>query len=197
MAISISSSSPSQVSAQLPDTATADVSKAGDAKPSSTATASKAQATLNAAIVQSSIDVSISSGNDSLTLMLKSAITGINEALAPDFGPNAIQNAASQDNSPEGTAGRIVALSTGFYGAYKSQHPGVSDADNLKNFMTTIQGGFEKGFGEAKDILQGLKALQGDVASNIEKTHALVLQGYADFVAAQSAPPADSPSVSA
>lgn len=147
--------------------------------------AAQARAQQNAAIVQASADVAISSGNDSLALLYKTAIDSINENLKAEFGDNALQAAMDQDNTPEGTAGRIVSLSTGFFEAFKAQHTGEDEADVLKNFMATIRSGFERGFNEASDILQSLKVLNGDIASNIDKTYALVQQGYADFEAAQ------------
>jgi Domain of unknown function (DUF5610) len=144
-------------------------------------TRTQAAAQLNSSILQSSITVN--AGNEPLALVLKSAITGINEQLAPQFGENAIQNAASQDNSPEATAERIVSLSTAFLSAFKEQNPELSDDEAASKFLDTIKGGIEKGFAEAKDILQGLKVLSGDVASNIEKTFDLVQQGLAKFAA--------------
>lgn len=150
------------------------------------ATVKESQTALNAAIVQASLDVSLSTKNEPLALLLKTAIDGINAALEPELGANAIQNAMGQDNSPEGTAGRIVSLSTGLYEAFKSQHSGEDEASVLQKFMTTIRGGFEQGFKEASDILQGLGVLNGDLASGIDKTYALVQQGYADFEAAQN-----------
>ena len=139
----------------------------------------------NAAILQASLDVSIQSKNQPLALLLKSAIAGINDLLKPQLGDNAIQAAASQDNTPSGTAGRIVSLSTGLYDLFKQQHPGEDANDVLSKFMDTIRGGFEKGAKEAQDILKGLGVLSGDIAGNIDKTLALVKQGYADFESAQ------------
>jgi hypothetical protein len=103
--------------------------------------------------------------------------------LAPTLGKDAIQNAAaSQDNSPEATAGRIVQLSTAFYDAFRQQK-GLDDTeDTRKQFIDVIQGGFEKGFKEAQDVLQGLKVLGGEVAAGIDKTYDLVLKGYQDFI---------------
>ncbi|WP_373925163.1 DUF5610 domain-containing protein [Duganella sp. sic0402] len=147
----------------------------------------KAKAELNASIVQASLTVSINSSNDPLSVVLKTALTGINEALKDDFGDNAIQNAVSQDNTPEGTAGRIVSLSTAFFEAYKQQHPGEDEGELLNKFMDTIKGGVEKGFKEARDVLDGLKVLNGDIASNIDQTYTLVQKGFDDFVAAQQA----------
>ena len=102
-----------------------------------------------------------------------------------------MQNAASQDNSAEATANRIVSLSTGFFEAFKKQNPGMDNDAALEKFMGTISGGMEKGFSEARDILKGLNVLQGDIAGNIDKTYELVQKGYADFVAAHSSKKAD------
>lgn len=144
----------------------------------------------NASILQASLDVSIQSKNQPLALLLKSAIAEINELLKPQFGENAIQAAASQDNTPDGTAERIVSLSTGFLDAFKQQHKGENADELLTTFMATIRSGFEKGAEEAQGILKGMGVLTGDIASNIEKTLVLVRQGYADFEAAQRNPPA-------
>ena len=168
-------------------------------------TKEEAKTQFNAAIVTASFDVAISSGNESLALLYKSAINSINVVLKQDRGDNAIENAFGQDNSAEGTAGRIVSISTGFYEAFKRQHAGEDEADVLSNFMSTIKRGFEQGYQEAADILQGLGVFGGDIKSGIEKTYELVLQGYADFEAAQrsllagaaSAPDATAPSTAA
>lgn len=146
----------------------------------------RAQTSLNIAIVQSSMSVSLSSGNEPLALLYKSAINSINETLAPEFGENAIQNAAGQDNSPEATAERIVKLATGFYEAYKQQNPGEDESKTLNSFMDTIKRGFEQGFKEASDILQGLNVLKDDIASGIQKTYDLVQKGFADFASANA-----------
>ena len=141
---------------------------------------------LNASIMQASLNVSIGAENEPLALLYKTAITNINEALKGQYGDDAIQNAASQDNSAEATANRIVSLSTGFFDAFKKQNPDLDDDAALSKFMDTISGGMEKGFKEARDILGGLKVLGGDIASNIDKTYELVQKGYADFIAAHS-----------
>lgn len=157
----------------------------GQSGTSSVATAAERKTQRNADILQATLEVSLRSKNQPLALLLKSAIAGINELLKPQFGDNAIQAAAGQDNTPDGTAGRIVSLSTGFYAAYQQQHAGEEPGAVLSQFMTTIRGGFAQGAKEAQGILQGMGVLSGDLASNIDKTLALVQQGYADFEAAQ------------
>lgn len=151
----------------------------------------KAKAQLNASIVEASLTVSLNSSNNPMSVVFKTALTGINEALEADFGKDAIQNASSQDNSPEATASRIVSLSTAFYDAYKQQHPGEDEETTLNNFMNTIQKGVEQGFKEARGILEGFKVLSGDLSANIDKTYDLIQQGFADFAAARKAPAAE------
>ena len=172
----------SATSSTLPsDVKRADTQRTGAA----VSTKEEAKTQLNISIVSASFDVAISSGNESLALLYKSAINSINVELKQDRGDNAIQNAFGQDNTSEGTAGRIVSISTGFYEAFKRQHSGENEADVLSNFMSTIKRGFEQGYKEATEILQGLGVFGGDIKSDIEKTYALVTQGYADFEAAQ------------
>jgi hypothetical protein len=165
---------------------------AASVKPENKVSASvEAKNLLNISIVQASLEVSISTHNEPLALLYKAAITNLNEALQPEFGENAIQNAAGQDNTPDGTAGRIVTLSTAFFESYKRQNPDEDPDTALKNFMDIVRGGMEKGFQEAREILDGLKVLQGDIAGNIDKTYELVMKGYADFEASQKNPPAE------
>ena len=140
---------------------------------------------LNVQILQASVEVSLKSGDQAQALLFRSAIEHINELLAPTLGPDAIQSKMSEDNSPEATAQRILSLSTGFFDAYAAQHPNDSPDKVAKDFVSLIRGGFEKGFNEAKDILQGLKVLGGDIESGIMKTFDLVSKGYDDFLAAK------------
>lgn len=149
---------------------------------------SNAKQRLNAQILQSSMEVSIGAGDKSLELVYRSAIDKINEILEPEFGPDALQSAASQDNSPEATAQRILSISTGFYEAYAAQRPGEDSDKVATDFINTIRGGFEKGFKEAADILEGLSVLNGEIAVGIQKTYELVQKGYDDFLASKLTP---------
>lgn len=137
----------------------------------------------NVQILKETLEVSLSAGDQSQTLLFKAAIDRINEALAPTLGPDAIQNAAGQDNSPAATAGRILSFSTGLFAAYAAQRPNDDQAQVAKDFVDLIRGGFEKGFNEAKDILTGLKVYDGEVKSGVDKTFELVQKGLDDFLA--------------
>lgn len=145
---------------------------------------------LNAAILESTI--SISAADSPQALVLKTALEGINEALSETLGDKAIQSAydAGVDVSPEATAERIVSLSTAFFPQYLDAHPELADDVDAARvaFTDIIRGGIETGFSEARDILQNLSVLDGDIASNIDKTYGLVQAKLDDFANLVSEP---------
>ena len=137
----------------------------------------------NTAILKANEQVSLRSNNDSLSLLYKTALEGINAELEPVMGENAAQKIYDSgiDTSPEATAERIVAFATCFYGRYKELNQDKSEEENLTNFLKIIGGGIDKGFDDAKDILKGLKVYEGDVESGVDKTYSLVMQGLDTF----------------
>ncbi|MDO9106228.1 MAG: DUF5610 domain-containing protein [Methylovulum sp.] len=152
---------------------------------SDTATStSTAKIQLNQRILQDTIDVNLSAGNKSMALLFKTALEGINKALQSEFGDNAIQKVydSGVDVSPEATADRIVSMTTAFFDKYQTSHPELSTEDALNSFVKLIGGGIDKGFSEARNILQGLNVLNGSIASNIDSTYDLVQQGLKAFV---------------
>lgn len=144
---------------------------------------------LNAAIIESSLKFSKSIGDQPLSLLLKTALQGINEALKAGGVETSVEGAYESgiDFSPEATAERIVAFSTQFLASYREQHPELNEEQSLTAFVEIISGGIEQGFAEAKDILGALKVLGGDIATNIDKTYELVQQGLQSFVDSFSA----------
>lgn len=144
--------------------------------------AQKQKASLNASLVEAT-QVSIGAQDQSLALLLNTAIDKINEALAPGLGEDAIQKVADSglDVSPEATAERIVSLSTAFFSAFKEQNPEEDDSLSLENFLDTIRAGIDEGFESARGILESLNVLEGDIASNIDETYDLVQDKLAAF----------------
>lgn len=145
--------------------------------------AEQARQAQNTAILRANEQVSLRSNNDSLSLLYKTALEGINAELEPVLGENAAQKIYDSgiDTSPEATAERIVAFATGFYSRYKELNPGKSEEETLDSFLKVIGGGIEKGFADAKDILKGLKVYEGEVESGVDKTYGLVMQGLNSF----------------
>ncbi|WP_432473938.1 DUF5610 domain-containing protein [Amphritea sp. HPY] len=138
----------------------------------------------NQSILQASLKVSISSGNDSLTLLYRSAVNELNQVLEADLGSNAIDEAYSSgiDVSPDATAERIVSLSTAFFSSYQEQHPEMDLETQLNSFVELISSGIDQGFSEAREILDGLQVLEGDIAANIDTTYELVQNKLTAFL---------------
>lgn len=143
----------------------------------------KPQQKLNIAIFQAHHDVSISTKNEPLALIYKAAIEGINNELESELGENAIENAYNNglDISPEATAGRILNFSLGLFSLYQQQHPELSEQDQANKFTEIIGGGIDTGFSEAREILEGLGVLEGEVAENINKTYNIIQDELAAF----------------
>lgn len=139
---------------------------------------------LNAAIIESSLKFNTTVGDQPLSLLLKTALQGINEALKASGVEESVEDGyeSGVDYSPEATAERIVSFSTQFLSAYREQNPQMSEGESLTAFVDIISGGIDQGFGEAKDILSGLKVLEGDITNNIDKTYELVQTGLQSFV---------------
>jgi len=143
----------------------------------------EAKKNLNATILESTI--SLTAADSPQALVLKTALEGINEALSTALGDNNIQAAYDSgiDVSPETTADRIFSLSTAFFSQYQEVHSEFDgDTDVARSeFIDVIRGGIKTGFTEARDILQGLSVLDGEIASNINKTYSLVQAKLDDF----------------
>jgi len=143
----------------------------------------------NAAIMQANQQVSLQTGNESLALLYTAAIDAINQKLAPSLGENALQRGLDEglDVSPEATAKRIVSLTTGMFSRYQDSNPELDFSAQVEHFVDIISGGIEQGFAEARGILEGLEVLEGDIATNIDATYALVQQGLKAFTERQLA----------
>ena len=142
------------------------------------------QEKLNIAILQAHQDVSISTKNEPLALIYKAAIEGINKELESELGENAIENAyeSGLDVSPEATAGRILDFSLGLFSLYQQQHPELSEQEQAESFAEVIGGGIDTGFSEAREILDGLGVLEGEIADNIDKTYSIIQDELAAFL---------------
>lgn len=137
----------------------------------------------NIAILQASEQVALKSGNNSLSLLYKTALEGINKELEPIFGKNAAQKIYDSgiDTSPEATAERIVGFATSLFNIYQQQRPSEDKEQQLNDFMDVIGKGINQGFDDAKAILKGLRVFEGEVEEGVGKTFDLVMQGLQSF----------------
>ena len=88
---------------------------------------------------------------------------------------------SGQDMSPEATANRIVDFATSFFAAYQQNHSEENETQ-VSGFAELIRTAVKDGFGEAKEILQGIATLSSSVASDIDETFGLAMLGIDNFV---------------
>lgn len=68
----------------------------------------------------------------------------------------------------------------GFIGNYiKNLAANGADDERLEQAFNAASKGFEQGLGEAKNILEGLSVLDGDIAAGVDLTEQLVMEGLA------------------
>ncbi|MBF0380026.1 MAG: DUF5610 domain-containing protein [Magnetococcales bacterium] len=103
------------------------------------------------------------------------ALTEINRMLK-EFDPEAkdVEELDPKEHTPEKTADYIVSVSTGFFDRYAVNHPELEQQGVLDGFIELISGGIKRGLEEAKDILEGLDVLNGQVEEGIAKTDSLI-----------------------
>lgn len=138
---------------------------------------------MNGQILAAQEKVTLSSGDQSLALLYRSAIDAIDAELDLVLGENkpAKSMEVEVDYSPTATADRIVQFATGFFGLYQQQNPDEDAETQLNSFMDKISKAIDEGFGQAKAILSGLKVFQGDIAAGVDSTYEHIQSGLAKF----------------
>ena len=164
---------------------------------------SQVRTSMNEQIVQASLRVSLTAGNNPQSLLFQSAMEGIYEAMGGGFKSNIMPeyqmpSATGPDNpyaTPEGSANVILDFSLGLYASFKVQHPRMEESEVAAKFIDTIRGGFEEGYAKAVEILDALGVFSGDLKAEIEKTYELVMKGYDDFLTSKTPQPQPEPRV--
>lgn len=138
---------------------------------------------LNAAIMENQLKLSAGEDDNSMKLLYKTALEGINKELEAEFGPNAAEKIKNSgvDTSPQATADRIVGFATAFYQKYAEQKPDMPEEERLDKFLALVGGGVDKGFEDARSVLDGLGVLNGKIAEDIDSTYSLIQDGFAKF----------------
>jgi hypothetical protein len=138
---------------------------------------------LNAAIMENQLKLSTGEDDNSMKLLYKTALEGINSELEAEFGPNAAEKIKNSgiDTSPQATADRIVGFATAYYQKYAEQYPDLPEEERMDKFLALVGGGVDKGFEDARGILDGLGVLEGKIAEDIDSTYSLIQEGFAKF----------------
>ncbi|MBP8202833.1 MAG: DUF5610 domain-containing protein [Pseudomonas sp.] len=91
--------------------------------------------------------------------------------------PGALAGKAN-DYTPEKVAGRILGF---IEQRLQSEQAAGADTAKLQKFLDQAREGVEKGFAEARKILDGMGVLQGKVASDIDDTYQKIQSGFSDL----------------
>ncbi|MBF0445230.1 MAG: DUF5610 domain-containing protein [Magnetococcales bacterium] len=91
-----------------------------------------------------------------------------------DANAKAVEELDPEDHTPEKTSDYIVSISTGFFARYADNHPELEQKALLDGFIELISGGIKRGLEEAKDILEGLDVLNGQVEEGIDTTDTMI-----------------------
>jgi hypothetical protein len=100
-------------------------------------------------------------------------LKALNEHLS-DSGAGPIDKLNADDFTPEKVADRILSFIGGVIGGLRSID---APDDEVSSMMQAARDGVEQGFGEARDILDGLGVYDGKVAEDADKTYQLLQDG--------------------
>jgi hypothetical protein len=115
-------------------------------------------------------------------VLRENSLAELNKILqASDEGATPIEELDPTEHTPEKTADFIVSLTTRFYDTYAAGHPELDSQGVLDGFMEVISGGIQKGFDDAREVLEGLELLKDSIAEGVDKTDSLVSEGLKQF----------------
>ena len=123
--------------------------------------------------------------NNPTELILQAAMEKINEMFTPYLGDGAVGRAveSGQDMSSKGTAERILSFASRIIGRVESEQADlpVEEQRSREQLFNNIKVGIEKGFEQARDILEGLQALNGETKDTVDATYAHVQAGLSNL----------------
>jgi hypothetical protein len=99
--------------------------------------------------------------------------------LAEKLGvPSGSLSGSRDEYTPEKVAGRILGF---IEQRLQSEAAAGADPAKLDKLLSQARDGVEKGFAEARKILDGMGVLKGQVASDIDDTYKRIQDGFGDF----------------
>ena len=118
-------------------------------------------------------------------------LTALNKVLQAD-NATPIEQLNPDEFSPANVANRIL----NFVGlALANAGNNGADKQELQRLYQQAQDGIERGFNEARQILDGLGVLQGKIAEDIDQTYSLIQQGMTELADQLFATPATPASI--
>ncbi|MDQ6984611.1 MAG: DUF5610 domain-containing protein, partial [Ghiorsea sp.] len=90
---------------------------------------------------------------------------------------------SGQDMSPKGVAERIISFATQLLGRAEHQRADLPEGEqrSREQLFENIKTGIERGFEQARGILDGLEALNGETKETVDDTYNQVQQALANL----------------
>jgi len=135
--------------------------------------------------VKADKQVNINVRNNPTELILQAAMEKINKVFKPYLGDGVTQRTveSGQDMSPKAVADRIISFATQLIGRVESEQVDLP-ADEQRSraqLFDNIKTGVERGFSQARDILDGLSELKGETKETVDNSYEQVQQGLANL----------------
>ncbi|MDP8222105.1 MAG: DUF5610 domain-containing protein [Candidatus Lernaella stagnicola] len=89
------------------------------------------------------------------------------------------------DPSPDAVSDTIAGFAVGMFGAYREQHPELSDDEAINKYEKLIGNAVNKGYNEALAILQGMDINDENTMGQIQQTHNLIFEKLDRFFTEQ------------
>ncbi len=141
---------------------------------------------MDIAMIQEQVDISplstIEQANELLMQRVRDTLNKMVE-MVPEL--EGVAHLDPAQHTPEKTAEFIVKSATSFYPMYAENHADEDGVETLEGFMSLIRGAIDEGFAEAREILNALNVLNGDIAAGVDKTYDLVQEGLDQFYQAR------------
>ena len=147
------------------------------------ASSTELKARANQNIVQAMFGNNGQGDDKAMNILYSEIMEKLNAELGEDHAITPEKMAGQADDywSPEKTAGRIVEGALGFFETFHKDNPNMAEDEQVAQFLSTITKAIDKGYGEATQVLDGLKVFDGSIKDNAEATRSLIDDKLAAF----------------
>lgn len=147
------------------------------------ASSAELKARANQNIVQAMFGDARQGDDKAMNILYSEIMEKLNAELGEDHAitPEKMAGQAEGYWSLENTAGRIVEGALGFFETFQKQNPNMAEDEQVEQFLSTITKAIDKGYGEATQVLDGLKVFDGSIKDNAEATRSLIDDKLAAF----------------
>lgn len=137
---------------------------------------------LESSVLHADMNLNANIENESLLVLYEVIMEDVNTVIDVECGESTIKSASTGiDPYPDEIADSIILNSTAYFSKYQAHHPGIVEFKAAETFVEAISFGIDKGFAEARNMLDELMVLDGDVERNIDIAYDFVQIGLQEF----------------